>query len=332
MSTTRKYGGTGLGLAICKKLVEMMNGEIGIESPIYDDPEFPGTMFWIELPFKQMNNPFRDVSPLDLIKLNEIKVCFISAEEFSYRSLLEYCKTIGCKTFVSLDLEKVQKFNPHIILIGMHYHKGKGVELIGQIKEILHYTKIIAFTKTGMPGDAKIVHQSGGDAYLSLPINLSSFKSMLGLLIQQKDLPRATLITKHSIQEINSNINLKLNVLVGEDNEINQLMIKTMLEKNNCLVDIASNGEQVVKLAQEKKYDLIFMDITMPVKDGYEATEEIRRFNQEIPIIAVTAHVLPEHRRRCLKTGMNEILLKPYKLNDLSGVLNTWKPKSYKQS
>ena len=330
MSTTRKYGGTGLGLSICKKLTKLMKGKIGLESPVYDDPKFPGTMFWIEIPFKQMESSFEKFSSQNLVEPKKIRVCFFSMKEFFPKKLLEYCKIIGYKTFFSFELEKVKKYKPGIVLIDINFRKEGGLQLINGIREVLPHTKIAVFTDTGMPGDAKIVSRAGGDAYLSLPIDLRSFKTILELLIQQTNPSEKALITKHSVHEMNTLPDPKLNVLVVEDNEVNQLLIKTMLEKNNCLVDVASDGNQGIDSARRKEYDLIFMDLTMPDKDGYQATTEIRQFNQKVPIIAVTAHALPKYKNKCLTAGMNEILLKPFQLKDLEKVLSDWKPQSYR--
>ena len=329
MSTTRRYGGTGLGLSICRKLTELMKGKLRLKSPVYDDPEYPGTMFWVDIPYEQVEDTSEQFLSENLIPAKELRICFFAPQELSSRGLLEYCKTIGCKTFFSLDLEKVKKFRPDIILIDINFHKEKELHSINKVKEILPRIKTIVFTNTGMPGDAKIVNQAGGDGYLSLPIDLKTFKNVLETLIQHKDLPKKTLITKYSVQAMDGLLNSKLNVLVAEDNEVNQVLIKTILEKKDCLVDIASDGNQVVDLARKKEYDLIFMDITMPGKDGYEATTEIRKFSQEVPIIALTAHALPEYREKCLMVGMNEILLKPFQIKDLNTILKTWKPQAY---
>jgi CheY-like chemotaxis protein len=118
----------------------------------------------------------------------------------------------------------------------------------------------------------------------------------------------------------------KVRVLVAEDNAVNQRLVKRMLEKMGYLPDIAADGYQAVSFAMANRYDLIIMDCSMPEMDGYQATAEIRRLNQEgalrrIPIIALTANALPEDRERCLAAGMDDYLSKPIARDDLRAML-----------
>lgn len=112
-------------------------------------------------------------------------------------------------------------------------------------------------------------------------------------------------------------------ILVVEDNKLNQMIIMNKLKNNNHSVDIANNGEEGVKLHEENDYDFILMDIMMPVMDGYDATKNIRKSkkNNNIPIIAITANVLDHDKNRCMASGMNAYLSKPFDFNELKEIL-----------
>ena len=121
-------------------------------------------------------------------------------------------------------------------------------------------------------------------------------------------------------------------ILLVEDNELNQAVAEAMLARSGCAVDIAADGSEALRALRKKVYDLVLMDCQMPVMDGYEATRQIRNGDgisvPAIPIIAVTAHVLEEDREKCLASGMNDYLAKPFSPEDLAGVLTRWLPKA----
>lgn len=118
-----------------------------------------------------------------------------------------------------------------------------------------------------------------------------------------------------------------LRVLLVEDNLVNRKVAKRILEKLGCLVDVAENGAEGVRMHATAAYDAVFMDCQMPVMDGYEATQRIRaqmRGDQHLPIIAVTANVLPDDRMRCMDSGMDDIISKPVHPNDFATALARW--------
>ncbi|MCE5335365.1 MAG: response regulator [Desulfobacteraceae bacterium] len=119
------------------------------------------------------------------------------------------------------------------------------------------------------------------------------------------------------------------NILLAEDNPVNQEVGRAMLESFGCCVDVASNGSEVLHLlANEKKYDVIFMDCEMPVMDGFQATRKIREKERgqesKVPVIALTAHIMDDDRNRCLRAGMDDYLSKPFRLQELSQMLRRW--------
>ena len=118
-----------------------------------------------------------------------------------------------------------------------------------------------------------------------------------------------------------------IRILVAEDNPVNQKLIRHMLEKLSCRVDMAADGRAALALAKEQQYDVIFMDCSMPEMDGYEATAELRRQQQgarRVPIIALTANAMGEDRAKCLEAGMDDYLSKPVRIEDVLEALRRW--------
>jgi CheY-like chemotaxis protein len=119
-----------------------------------------------------------------------------------------------------------------------------------------------------------------------------------------------------------------IRVLVAEDNAVNQTVVMRLLEKLNCVVDLAVNGQEAVDMASTGDYDMIFMDCQMPVMDGYQATGELRALESErarIPIVAMTAHAMAGDRERCLEAGMDDYIAKPLGERGLREVLERWR-------
>ena len=115
-----------------------------------------------------------------------------------------------------------------------------------------------------------------------------------------------------------------MRVLLVEDNKINQKTTKIMHEKAEFIVEVASDGQEALENFKEQEFDLIIMDIQMPVMNGFEASEEIRRKNKEVPIIALTAYGLKGDRDKCIESGMNDYLAKPYKMQDLYDIMKKY--------
>lgn len=119
-------------------------------------------------------------------------------------------------------------------------------------------------------------------------------------------------------------------ILLVEDNPVNQLVAKGMLSKLGCEVIVAAHGGEALKFLEEQRFDLVLMDCNMPVMDGYEASRQIRRSGRwpDLPIVALTANALSEERERCRAAGMNDYLAKPFRREELSGLLELWVPKT----
>ncbi len=156
----------------------------------------------------------------------------------------------------------------------------------------------------------------------------SSFSLNLPLCSdREKKEPARTLAEKETSPSTHTHSNGK-HILVAEDNQINQLVAKRMLQKMGCSVDIAASGKEVLALLDSKNYDLIFMDCQMPEIDGYETTAAIRQRNNPVPIVAMTANAMAGDREKCLDAGMNDYLIKPVKGREISEKIRQWATQS----
>jgi signal transduction histidine kinase/CheY-like chemotaxis protein len=337
-STTRRYGGTGLGLAISKQIVELMGGTIGASSRAAGR----GSTFWFTVSLLIDPQPIFSLPPPNSI--TGVRVMIVSDHEVKRRILQEQISSWGMRSFgSSMDPEVIQALqeahqakDPYQIFIMDCHSVGRDEERLGRaIKSdpLLRETLLMILVSIGQRGDAKRIMEAGYSAYLVKPISPSQIFDTLSTLwgTQTKGISTA-LITRHTIAESRAakaisprdeDRPISAHVLVVEDNMINQKMAVRMLEKMGCRVDVATNGLEAVKRAALLKYDLIFMDCQMPEMDGYEATAEIRRREEDsrhTPIIAMTAHTMQGDREKCLQAGMDDYIPKPIKKELLSEV------------
>jgi len=332
-STSREYGGTGLGLTICKQLVELMKGKIDVDSTIGK-----GSNFWFEIPASEGESPIQTNNT----ELNDIHAMIVCNSKSNSNIIKEQLSHWDIRVDEITDTQQVipkmltatEENNPyHIILIDNDI-SDFNCQLLGQqIKENKHINKVplILLASFADQGSASKYKEIGYSAYLSKPIFsellYETIKQSLGLdLDSEKSSP---LITKHSIHEdklnnINTNIQLNGNILLVEDVIVNQLVATGLMSGYNLNVDIANNGQQAVEKHRQKQYDLILMDCQMPIMDGFDATREIRKVDNDITIIALTANALSSDREKCITAGMNDYLAKPYNREQLISILDEY--------
>lgn len=333
-SISRKYGGTGLGLSICKGLTRLMKGEIGVEK----NPS-GGSKFWFEIPLKE---PSKQEELNRQIECKpEVKILVVDSSEIACKSLGNKIKQCGIEnvltSFSSEDalnlLEAAESQNSpfSVIFINMFLSGIDGWHLASEIREkkLCEKSKLFLTVPEGqMGGEAKMKLLNWFSGYLYKPVKHEKLFNTLNEAICEKSIieNEKPLEKQAEVQEKNiPRIMNGLSVLVAEDHPVNRKLIVAFLKKLGVKVSEAVDGNEAVQVIKNRAdVDIIFMDIQMPVKNGIQATDEIRSLGYRGIIIACTANndfsTVDEYE----KHGFNDTLIKPFKSSTVREVLLKW--------
>ncbi|MEW6766121.1 MAG: response regulator [Pseudomonadota bacterium] len=329
-STTRQFGGTGLGLTLSRRLVELMGGQLDLQSQLGH-----GSTFWFTLPMPKAKRADRSFTPHPALR---DKTVLIAEDNPTNRLIFErFCTAWGMHPHSVVDgaralvqlMDAAAHDTPYdLVLLDMLMPGMDGRQLARAIRANpqLHHTPLILITsylqRSGTPG----ADSAEFDAILTKPVIQAELHQSIvrALGLEDNDATPARDAGLHAELDLGA-----ARVLLVEDNAVNQRVVLGLLAKAGIQPDVANNGEEAVQAFVSRPYDMVLMDCQMPIMDGMEATRRIRAHEaaqsaMPTPILALTAYATPQELEPCYAVGMNGYLTKPFKAEELLSLVRRW--------
>jgi PAS domain S-box-containing protein len=326
-STTRKYGGTGLGLSISRRLVGMMDGEIGVVSA-------PGEGSTFSFTARFERQPAAAPPPVPAARLAGHRVLVVDdnatnrqilRQQLAHWGLRVTSVEDGPKALGALRAAAAGAAAFDLVVLDMRMPGMDGLTLARIITgdPAIAGVKLVLLTSFGQKGHGAEATKAGISGYLTKPVDEADLHDCLSEILGGPRRP--VLVTRHSLREARPPVSAR--ILVAEDNPVNQKVAVKILERLGYRVEVADNGQEAVDACARTGYDALLMDCQMPIMDGFVATAKIREQEGEkrrTPIVAMTASAMAGDRERCLAAGMDDYVSKPISPESISEVLRRW--------
>lgn len=327
-STSRKYGGSGLGTTIAKQLVTLMHGEISVQSPssISRTPNYPGSRFNFSIEVYSNEKLLKSLHTEKIRNLSQVHALIITSVPENKQRLARFFEQerINAEffTYDSSNLGDLrQKLTANLgfyqVLFIMDETNLNGFQLAKKLKDDKLTDSYLIFMISSMHKAENFIQAKryGIDYYFVEPFEHPDL--ITGLY---ESFPNAEKTTGEIVRKLKPN----LSILVAEDNEINIRVAQTIFSNLGYKIDIARNGNEAIEKVKDSSYDIVFMDLVMPGRDGIQTTVEIRGMGHQMPIVAMTASASNKSKAKAIASGMNDYIVKPVKIDSIRSILIKW--------
>jgi len=329
-SISRRFGGTGLGLSISKRLVDLMNGTIGLSSE-----KGKGSTFWISVPF-QVRSETSVINPKE--ELENVRILVVDAKKSTYETVCAYASAWGMRADFAVSAADALRYlrqayvdgDPvKIVITSLNLPDRSGFELAREVCQdpAISSTNMVLLTALDTIGLGTQALELGFKAYLTQPITQSQLlNSITGIVCGGSATLSRLSIDGRSRTRIVENIR----ILVCDDHAVNQQVAQLYLDELGFQSQVVGNGVEALEAIAKNKFDLVLMDCQMPELDGLSATRELRKreegTKEHLKVVAMTAHAMQGDRQKCLDAGMDDYISKPIDPDQLRKVLHQHLP------